>query len=56
VYVWFCDVWGGVCVGLNCMGMCMCGIVTVRVDVMTDNCNCETILVMCNMYLLDYPD
>jgi hypothetical protein len=37
------------------MGMCMCGFVTVRVDVMCGNCTCVTILVMCNMYLLDYP-
>jgi hypothetical protein len=34
----------------------MCGIVTVRVDVMCGNCKCVAILVTCNMYLLDYLD
>jgi hypothetical protein len=54
-------VWVSVCVGecmsgfvmygyvyvwdCNCEGECMCG-----------NCTCVVILVMRNMYLLDYPD
>jgi hypothetical protein len=52
----FCNVWVSVRVGLKFMDMCMCGIVTVRVDEMCGNCSCVTILVICNMYLLDYPD
>jgi hypothetical protein len=50
----FCNVWAGVCVGLKCMVICMCGTVTVRVDVMCGNCNCESILVICNINLLDW--
>jgi hypothetical protein len=47
------NMWVSVCVGLKRMGMCMCGIATVRVDVMFGNCTSVTILVMCNMHLLD---